>query len=84
MRILALLPLLILTGCASQPRLRPFATDGCTLFPNGTSEYKELWLGCCVKHDRKYWMGGTKAERLKADRELRIASRRSGSLIPRS
>ena len=41
------------------------------MFPNGTSEHKDLWLECCIKHDREYWMGGTKAERLKADIGLR-------------
>ncbi|MCX5795989.1 MAG: hypothetical protein NTY77_10880 [Elusimicrobia bacterium] len=71
MRILSLLLLLTLAGCASQPRLRPFTTDGCSLFPDGTSEHKDLWLDCCKKHDHKYWMGGTKAERLQADIELR-------------
>ena len=63
--------LLIFAGCASTSKLRPFATDGCSLFPNGTSEHKDLWLDCCKKHDHKYWLGGTKAERLKADRGLR-------------
>lgn len=71
MRILTLLPLLTLVGCASSSKLRPFTTDGCSLFPNGTSEYKDLWLDCCIKHDYRYWMGGTKAERLKADIDLR-------------
>jgi hypothetical protein len=71
MRVLAPLLLLALTACASQSRLRPFATDGCTLFPDGTSEHKDLWLHCCVDHDHKYWMGGAKEDRLKADRELR-------------
>ena len=72
MRILQpLLILLACAGCASQARLRPFETDGCSLFLNGTSEHKNLWLNCCKKHDHKYWMGGTKAERLKADLDLR-------------
>lgn len=63
--------LLAFAACAAQPRLRPFATDGCTLFPDGTSQHKDLWLRCCVDHDNKYWMGGAKGDRLKADRELR-------------
>jgi hypothetical protein len=71
MRILPPLLLLTFAGCASQPRLRPFTTDGCTLSPDGTSEHKSLWLDCCKKHDYKYWMGGTQAERLKADLDLR-------------
>ena len=71
MKMIALLFLLTSTGCAAQPRLRPFSTDGCTMFPNGVPKHDDLWLDCCVKHDHKYWMGGTRAERLKADVELR-------------
>lgn len=65
------LVILALAGCASQPRLRPFTTDGCSLFPNGTSDEKDLWLNCCEKHDYQYWKGGSKEERLKADLALR-------------
>lgn len=71
MRILPILLFLICAACASRPRLLPFATDGCSLFPDGPSENDELWLECCKKHDFKYWMGGPKADRLKADMELR-------------
>lgn len=41
------------------------------MFPNGTSERKDLWLKCCAEHDYKYWKGGTKEERFLADIELR-------------
>lgn len=71
MRSLPLILLFVFAGCSSQPRLRPFTSDGCSLFPDGTAEHKELWLACCTKHDRRYWMGGTKTERLAADLELR-------------
>ena len=30
-----------------------------------------MWLSCCVEHDKAYWMGGTFADRAKADEELR-------------
>lgn len=71
MKIFKLLFFLTLPGCISRQRLRPFTTDGCSLFPNGTSEHKDLWLNCCVQHDYKYWMGGSKRERLNADLALR-------------
>jgi|CXWL01.1.fsa_nt_gi hypothetical protein len=72
MRHLAPFLLLIaFTGCSFQPRLRPYTTDGCSLFPDGTAEHKNLWLKCCQKHDAKYWAGGSKAERLSTDLELR-------------
>lgn len=67
---LAPLILLLSAACAG-PRLKPFATDGCTLFPDGTGRDKDLWRHCCVEHDRRYWLGGTRAERRNADRELR-------------
>ncbi len=55
----------------AEGQLRPFTTDGCSDFPNGTPAHKDLWLKCCIAHDKKYWMGGTYQERLDADHELR-------------
>ena len=63
-----------LGGCASgPPELRPFTTDGCSLFPDRWSE--KDWCRCCVAHDRVYWRGGTDDERLKADQALRACVR---------
>ncbi|HAX18562.1 MAG TPA: hypothetical protein DCY00_08240 [Actinobacteria bacterium] len=45
--------------------LKNFKSDGCSCFPDGN------WIECCIKHDIYYWMGGTRQERLEADRELR-------------
>lgn len=50
--------------------LKPFASDGCSSFPDGTQQHQELWLGCCVAHDYAYWKGGTRTERLQADAAL--------------
>ena len=36
------------------------------------------WEGCCAAHDAEYWRGGTRIERLRADRVLRICVRRRG------
>ena len=58
-------------ACATQAPLRPFTTDGCSDFPDGTSTHKTLWLSCCTEHDKAYWQGGTYADRRKADEELR-------------
>lgn len=52
-------------------QLSPFTTDGCSDFPDGTPAHKDLWLRCCIAHDKKYWLGGTYQERADADRELR-------------
>lgn len=60
---------LLLAACA-RGELRPFTTDGCSLFPEGTPEQQVLWLGCCVEHDLAYWRGGTRDEREHADARL--------------
>ena len=50
--------------------LKPFASDGCSAFPDGTFEQKELWLSCCIQHDYDYWQGGTYQQRLISDQNL--------------
>ncbi len=50
---------------AEQNTLRPFTSDGCSMFPDGS------WQQCCVEHDKKYWIGGTREDRLTADRDLK-------------
>lgn len=56
--------------------LRPFATDGCTLAPDGTINRPRLFRECCVAHDLRFWGGGTSSERNKADRGLRSCIRK--------
>lgn len=51
--------------------LKPFTTDGCSAFPNGTPRQQSLWMDCCIQHDLAYWMGGTREERRDADQALR-------------
>jgi len=65
-----LLPVLLL-GCATSSAMEPFSTDGCSLFPDRFALTKKDWCNCCLAHDLAYWRGGTAAERLKADEELR-------------
>jgi hypothetical protein len=50
--------------------LKPFTTDGCSLFPDGTYHQQSLWLSCCIHHDLAYWKGGTEQQRLAADQSL--------------
>ncbi len=58
-------------GAGPARELRPFTTDGCSLFPD-RDELRHLdWSACCVEHDVAYWRGGTRAERLRADEALR-------------
>lgn len=51
--------------------LKPFTSDGCSAFPDGTLQQQELWLSCCVDHDYAYWKGGSYEERAAADETLR-------------
>ncbi|HEX5069427.1 MAG TPA: hypothetical protein VFV78_04360 [Vicinamibacterales bacterium] len=46
------------------PTLPPFISNGCSVFPDGNA------YGCCYVHDFSYWVGGTQADRRRADRAL--------------
>lgn len=65
------LVLLLFAGSAHASELRPFTSDGCSAFPDGTITQNELWLKCCTAHDHAYWKGGTYEERKSADLRLR-------------
>jgi hypothetical protein len=51
--------------------LKPFTSDGCSSFPDGTRKHSKLWLQCCTDHDYAYWKGGTYGDRKKADLDLK-------------
>ncbi len=38
--------------------LRPFTSDGCSLFPDGTTRDRTRWCDCCMGHDIACWQGG--------------------------
>jgi len=60
--------------------LRPFSSDGCSLFSDGTAADRTMWCECCLEHDMAYWQGGTKEQRRLADSRLRsCVARKSGS-----
>ena len=61
------------TACGEThvPGMRDFTSDGCSLFPNGNLEQRDLWCDCCFAHDIAYWRGGTQRERRQADETLR-------------
>ena len=61
---------LTLTACTTESELRPFASDGCSLFPDSSIITGDDWCSCCFEHDIAYWKGGTEAEREAADRAL--------------
>ena len=62
--------LLMLPLFAHGAELRPFATDGCSLFPDGTLTNSVKWQHCCISHDLAYWQGGTQTQRDAADAAL--------------
>ncbi len=52
-------------------QLRPFISDGCSKWPDGTLKKPDAWLKCCFKHDQQYWLGGTQSQRYNADQQLK-------------
>lgn len=56
---------------AQAAELKPFTTDGCSMFPDGTLKQNTLWVDCCVRHDLAYWKGGSYQDRLAADEQLK-------------
>ena len=55
---------------ASADELKPFTTDGCSVFPDGTVKQQSLWVNCCIRHDLAYWKGGSHNDKLIADQAL--------------
>lgn len=70
MRIILAFFLFLLSAAVCAENIKPFTSDGCSAFPDGTLDQKELWLSCCTAHDYSYWQGGTYEDRLVADQEL--------------
>lgn len=68
--LMSCLGLLAFALPAAAADLKPFSSDGCSAFPDGTFEQNELWLSCCIDHDIAYWKGGTYAQRKAADEAL--------------
>lgn len=59
--------------------LKPFATDYCTNFPEGTKDNPEQWKHCCLNHDLYMWAGGTEPERDEADLSLKECVAETGA-----
>jgi hypothetical protein len=57
-------------GVSVSALMHPFTTDGCSSWPDGWPGNETQWRHCCVLHDVRYWMGGTRVERKAADHEL--------------
>lgn len=61
----------VTVACSADSGLKPFTSDGCSLFPDGSLIDADDWCTCCFEHDIAYWKGGTYDEREAADRLLR-------------
>lgn len=53
---------MIVPTVQAELKLKPFETDGCTLFIDGTPKAPGLWRNCCVEHDLRYWFGGSQED----------------------
>ncbi len=62
---------IFLVACSDTSELKPFTSDGCSLFPDGSLISKKDWCECCFQHDLAYWRGGTEKEREIADAKLK-------------
>lgn len=51
--------------------LQDFQSDGCSLFPDKSRIQETDWCDCCFQHDIAYWQGGTRQQRLAADKALK-------------
>lgn len=70
MKLIFVISFSLLSPTLSAEELKPFSTDGCSMFPDGTAYEKTLWRDCCVVHDWSYWQGGTYQQRAAADEAL--------------
>ncbi len=66
-----LLLLLCMNSATYAAGIKSFVSDGCSAFPDGTLDQQDLWLQCCIDHDKAYWKGGTYQQRIDADERLR-------------
>ncbi|MCW9048385.1 MAG: hypothetical protein OQK46_09940 [Gammaproteobacteria bacterium] len=72
-----LLFLISTTTLASE--IKPFTSDGCSAFPDGTFRQQSLWNNCCFLHDLAYWKGGTEKQKNTADYDLELCVKNVGA-----
>jgi hypothetical protein len=64
----------------AQNKLKPFVTDNCTMFVDGTVSNPFLWRDCCVEHDLRYWFGGSSSSQDFSDLQLKsCVTKKSGT-----
>ena len=72
---------LIAFNCWAQSgrELKPFATDYCTLYVEGTRAQPNLWRHCCVEHDLYFWAGGNLEDKKATDQRLKSCVKKTGA-----
>ena len=60
--------------------LKPFLTDYCTAYSEGTREHPDLWKHCCIEHDLYFWAGGSRDERKQTDLRLKHCVEATGEV----
>jgi hypothetical protein len=80
----SLIKLIVLVCFVAAPQAaisapKPFASDGCTGFWDGTPKHPLLWQHCCIAHDLFFWAGGVESARDAADFQLRQCVEETGS-----
>jgi hypothetical protein len=78
MKILCTLMFFLLSSISFAQIERPFVTDSCTGYPEGTKKNPTLWEDCCKTHDLYFWAGGNKSQRKTVDKELRSCIKSKG------
>jgi hypothetical protein len=69
---------LLATGLPTPPR--PFAHDGCTLFPDSLLGHD--FYPACINHDIGYWAGGSMEQRDTIDMQFYLELKETGFLGP--
>ena len=79
-KMIMLLVLISLNGWAkSDWSLRPFETDYCTAYAEGTRAQPNLWKHCCEEHDLYFWAGGSLDDRKTSDLRLKTCVEKTGA-----
>jgi len=81
MKILPMILLLssLQSWARSQTQLKPFVTDYCTAYVEGTREQPNLWKHCCEEHDLYFWAGGSLEDRKTSDLRLKSCVEKTGA-----
>lgn len=81
-KFLLLLSLFTLNSWAlTESALKPFVTDYCTLYVEGTRAQPNLWRHCCLEHDLYFWSGGSLEDKKVADLGLKSCVAKTGATV---